>query len=117
MTDNTDTNSDITVVHTCYSHFIKRVSNNIDKKFKTYRFRKSILMEGISAMAFCRILDELNQIFDEIMTVLLARNAEQSESSIIRLGLRSGQNVCECTTDCSCVKNCECPNVASIVNV
>ena len=94
LTDNTDINDDITVVHTCYSHFMKRVSNNIEKKFKTYKYRKSILMEGVSAMAFCRTLGELNQVFDEIMTILLARNVEQAESSIIRLErLRSGRNV------------------------
>ena len=73
LTNDTYINSDFTVVQTCYSHFMKRVSNNLDKKFKNYKNKKSIIMEGVAAMALCRTLDELNEVFDEVMTILVAR--------------------------------------------
>jgi len=73
------------IVHTCCAHFMKRVSSYMHTKFSKYIEIKTFVLECVAVMLMSTELLELDEIFEEFMTILLTPSAEKAQISIIRL--------------------------------
>lgn len=64
-------NSDFVVVYTCCDHFVKQVSNMLQRKLAKEDLRKPFIMENIALMEMGQSLEEFDKIFLNFIFVLL----------------------------------------------
>ena len=62
---------------TCNAHLLRRIEKDIDKDMPELKSMKNFLMECSALIIMCRTMQELDVVFDDILHVILERDARK----------------------------------------
>ena len=75
----------ITFILTCNAHLLRRIAKAIEKDMPELKSMKNFLMKCSALIIMCRTMEELDVVFNDILHVILERDATKAQVALIYL--------------------------------